>query len=848
MTKILRRSLSGFSLLLLLILLVTLIELSSGFGSMGPISAAFGVDAFFCAIDASGKQAVICWGKNTTTTSAASSSSWSSNPSLYSSQIPPIAALSGGYGFLCGILANTSQAFCWNSNGSSSDLVPSIFQSTSYSHISAGKNHVCAIRGSYYSDNDLGLVDCWDIVRKSNNIFSSKQSTLFYDHIASTLVFKKVVSGEGYSCGVVREGGIACWGPNSASLRVSGLSENFVTLASGIGSLCGVSQVSREVKCWGNGNSLLSPPIGTRFVSLAAGAEHFCGIREDNHGIECWGSFNSSSIPKGSGFLAIASSDFITCGIREDDLVLDCWFANVSTLQLDYDPPLQLCSPGLCTPGSCGEGKFAFNASILNEPDLTSLCVRKDLKICSPCGLNCSDGFFPSSSCSENADRVCTACSLCQNSSCWDVCKLQSSPEVEQKHDHQLHRLVLIIASSALGFILIVIGWCLLPRLIVTKNDEGKKQFAFCIGKPELEKDNNNDSHPPIPTPPCPGIAQVFRLSELKDATNGFKEFNELGRGSYGFVYKAALADGRQVAVKRANAATIIHTNSREFEMELEILCNIRHSNIVNLLGYCAEMGERLLVYEFMPHGTLHDHLHGGLSPLNWGLRLKIAMQASKGLEYLHNEVVPPIVHRDVKSSNILLDADWGARIADFRLLTPNDRDLNRDMKDDIYNFGIVLLEILSGRKAFDRDCTTPSIVDWAVPRIRKGKAAVLIDRYVALPRNVEPLLKLADVAVLALRENPGDHPTMSDVAASLEQLVKDGLILYDEDSYDFIHMWCSGSGSGVESEEEKQEKGLEMGNENNPFDYGLLQLQANVAMPSTMALPYGDLLEVYTP
>ncbi|KAI8008505.1 Serine/threonine-protein kinase-like protein CCR2 [Camellia lanceoleosa] len=103
MTKIQRRPLSGFSLfllLLLLLLLVTLIELSSGFGSVGPISAAFGVDACFCAIDASGKQAVICWAKNTTITSATSSSSWSSNTSLYSSQIPPMEALSGGYGFL----------------------------------------------------------------------------------------------------------------------------------------------------------------------------------------------------------------------------------------------------------------------------------------------------------------------------------------------------------------------------------------------------------------------------------------------------------------------------------------------------------------------------------------------------------------------------------------------------------------------------------------------------------------------------------------------------------------------------------------------------------------------------
>nr|XP_009791124.1 PREDICTED: serine/threonine-protein kinase-like protein CCR1 [Nicotiana sylvestris] len=163
--------------------------------------------------------------------------------------------------------------------------------------------------------------------------------------------------------------------------------------------------------------------------------------------------------------------------------------------------------------------------------------------------------------------------------------------------------------------------------------------------------------------------------------------------------------------VKRANAATIIHTNSQEFEMELEILCSVRHNSIVNLLGYYAEMEEQILVYELMPHGTLYDHLHCDLSCLRWNLRLKIVMQAAKGLEYLHKEVSPPIVHRDVKSSNILLDADWGARIADFRLLTPNEKDLNGDVTTDVYNFRIVLLKILSGRKAYDRDCTPSSII-----------------------------------------------------------------------------------------------------------------------------------------
>ena len=116
---------------------------ASGFGSMGPISAAFGDHAFFCAIDASGKQDVICWIKNNTLPPSSSSAS----TSAYFSNIGPIAALSGGEGFLCGILANNSQVFCWSSVYSGPDLVPSVYRNTAYSHIAAGKNHVCAIRG-----------------------------------------------------------------------------------------------------------------------------------------------------------------------------------------------------------------------------------------------------------------------------------------------------------------------------------------------------------------------------------------------------------------------------------------------------------------------------------------------------------------------------------------------------------------------------------------------------------------------------------------------------------------------------------------------------------------------------
>ncbi|KAK7279345.1 hypothetical protein RJT34_24394 [Clitoria ternatea] len=771
------------NLSLILILLYSFLHgTAHGFGTMGPISASFGKDEVFCAIDASGKQDVICWGNNATSPSLPSSSS------SFSNGFPAMSALSGGEGFLCGILANTSQAYCWawswavNNPRPSPDLVlvPPAFHNTAYSHIAAGKNHVCAVRGSYYANHDSGTVDCWEITRTTNNTLVAKQSNTFSDQSTGNLELKTVVSGEGFTCGELRDGGLICWGPESGNLGVPNVTESFALLTSGRSSICGVLNGSGSLMCWGDPASFSDPPSGeVRLVSLSAGARHFCGVRMDNHVVECWGTLNSSVVPKGYGFMAIASSDYTTCGIREDDLLLDCWLVNAS--KPDFDPPLELSSPGLCRASDCGVGEFAFNVSVLNEPDLTSLCVRQELRICSPCGSNCSQGFFLSSPCTRNADRVCTACSLCQNSSCNGVCGVvHTSTGLHWRH---LRRWVVITGSSVLGFLLILTCVCLLPRFVsMRKMARGqgttKKQSKSCMGKLEHDEDDVNialHSSPSVAS--CPGVPQVFRLSELKDATNGFKEFNELGRGSYGFVYKAALPDGRVAAVKRANAATIIHTNNRDFEMELDILCKIRHVNIVNLLGYCAEMGERLLVYEYMPHGTLYDHLHGGLSPLNWSLRLKIAMQAAKGLEYLHKELVPPIVHKDLKSSNILLDSEWGARISDFGLVTPSDKDLNGDLGSDVYNFGIVLLEILSGRKAYDGDFTPPNVVEWAVPLIKQGKGAAIIDRCVALPRNVEPLLKLADIAEHAVRENPNERPPMSEIGSWLEQIVKDGLI-----------------------------------------------------------------------
>ncbi|MBA0635666.1 hypothetical protein Godav_022315 [Gossypium davidsonii] len=159
-----------------------------------------------------------------------------------------------------------------------------------------------------------------------------------------------------------------------------------------------------EVECWGNSSEFGLLPHRTPFVSLSADGQRFCSIHEDDHEIECWGrNINVSSVLKAFGFLAIASSDSMTCGVQEVDLVLNCCGTNEQS-SLDFSLHLHLCSPGVCSPSSCIDGKFAFNASILNESELTSLCAQNELKICLHCRTNCSVGYFPSSTCTANAD------------------------------------------------------------------------------------------------------------------------------------------------------------------------------------------------------------------------------------------------------------------------------------------------------------------------------------------------------------------------------------------------------------------------------------------------------------
>ncbi|KAM3214838.1 hypothetical protein ACQJBY_067035 [Aegilops geniculata] len=292
------------------------------------------------------------------------------------------------------------------------------------------------------------------------------------------------------------------------------------------------------------------------------------------------------------------------------------------------------------------------------------------------------------------------------------------------------------------------------------------------------------------------GLVAMIEYPSLEAATGKFSESNVLGVGGFGCVYKAAFDGGATAAVKRLEGGG--PDCEKEFENELDLLGRIRHPNIVSLLGFCVHGGNHYIVYELMEKGSLETQLHGPShgSAMSWHVRMKIALDTARGLEYLHEHCNPPVIHRDLKSSNILLDSDFNAKIADFGLAVTSGNldkgnlkisgtlgyvapeyllDGKLTEKSDVYAFGVVLLELLMGRKPVEKMSPSQcqSIVSWAMPQLTdRSKLPNIIDPMIKDTMDPKHLYQVAAVAVLCVQPEPSYRPLITDVLHSLVPLV----------------------------------------------------------------------------
>ncbi|KAL1816847.1 hypothetical protein ACET3Z_019421 [Daucus carota] len=290
--------------------------------------------------------------------------------------------------------------------------------------------------------------------------------------------------------------------------------------------------------------------------------------------------------------------------------------------------------------------------------------------------------------------------------------------------------------------------------------------------------------------------AQTFTFRELAAATKNFRPECLLGEGGFGRVYKGKLGNtGQIVAIKKLDRNGL--QGSREFLVEVLMLSLLHDPNLVNLIGYCADGDQRLLVYEYMPLGSLEDHLldlSEGQQPLDWYTRMKIALHAAKGLEYLHEKAKPPVIYRDLKSSNILLGHDFNAKLSDFGLakLGPMgdrshvssrvmgtygycapeyQRTGQLTVKSDIYSFGVVLLELITGRRAIDvrRRNREQTLVSWAEPIFKEPhRFTELADPLLEGKFPIKALNQAVAVASMCLQDDATIRPSMSDVVTAL--------------------------------------------------------------------------------
>ncbi|RZB73010.1 putative serine/threonine-protein kinase-like protein CCR3 [Glycine soja] len=764
------------------VLILSLVPSSHGFGS-GTTLALSDASATVCAVVASeSTRRIECYRQG---------------------QVVPIApnvnfsSISGGRNYFCGIMSSNSNLLCWNTNSSFEMRRLYNKSSVPLENLAVGDTHVCA---TAVGD---GTVRCWRTGDTFRNPSGSDQ-------------FASISSGSGFSCGILKNGSkVRCWGDTNVAQQIENSFGNMsmLSLVAGGSNICGLNSTGFLV-CSGQ----LDFPRGGAFEysGLALGAEHGCAIRGSNGWVVCWGGngqFSVNNVTEGVSFEVIVSGSNFVCGLTTNNLKVVCWgpgwsnYSNSSRFEL----PLPRVLPGPCVSFSCAEcGSYV---------DSQTLCSGSG-NICKPMTCRPQTTAPP--------PLLPTPPPPSQSPP-----PPPSPPPPSSTRSKTLTRGLL--AFAIIGSVGAFAGICTIVHCLWSGVCFGKKKVHNSV-QPTITRGSSgssgggasNNSNSSISSmimrqtsiimrrqrsgtssTKHPDRAEEFTLAELVAATNNFSLENKIGSGSFGVVYKGKLAEGREVAIKRGETGSKMkkfQEKESAFESELAFLSRLHHKHLVGLVGFCEEKDERLLVYEYMKNGALYDHLHAKnnvekeSSVLNnWKMRIKIALDASRGIEYLHNYAVPSIIHRDIKSSNILLDATWTARVSDFglSLMSPEpDRD-HRPMKaagtvgyidpeyyglnvltakSDVYGLGVVLLELLTGKRAifkYGEDGGTPlSVVDFAVPAILAGELVKILDPRVGPPdvNEAEAVELVAYTAIHCVNLEGKDRPTMADIVANLER------------------------------------------------------------------------------
>lgn len=364
------------------------------------------------------------------------------------------------------------------------------------------------------------------------------------------------------------------------------------------------------------------------------------------------------------------------------------------------------------------------------------------------------------------------------------------SQDLSNNRHPSLITVIIICVGALIAVLLIVLTICFCTFR------KGKKK----VPPVETPKQRTPDAVSAVESLPRPTSTRFLSYEELKAATNNFEPSNVLGEGGFGRVFRGVLSDGTAVAIKKLTSGG--HQGDKEFLVEVEMLSRLHHRNLVKLIGYYSsrESSQNLLCYELVPNGSLEAWLHGTLGadcPLDWDTRMRIALDAARGLAYLHEDSQPCVIHRDFKASNILLENDFHAKVSDFGLAkqAPEGRTnylSTRVMgtfgyvapeyamtghllvKSDVYSYGVVLLELLTGRRPVDMSQPSgqENLVTWARPILRdQDRLEELADPRLGVQYPKDDFVRVCTIAAACVSPEANQRPTMGEVVQSLKMV-----------------------------------------------------------------------------